>query len=201
LLADGKYEDAIERLGEVLQAEPREYRALRLLARAHAMNGDLEDAQALYEALAEMQPDDTEAHLQLGYLYALRSEPELSAREFTSAFRDDMDYLLHDAGPFVVAIRAVKSQLAVYEPPVVRQQIEQPPWLRSRRGADEGSLALLIDHEGKVVAAQLGPQSSSRMPILLSAIVRATFEPAALNGIPVPAVLTLPGSGETGSQR
>ena len=94
MLAEGNYEDAIERLGEALQSEPEKIRGLRLLARAHALNGDLEDALNLYQALAEILPGDTEAHLQLGYLYALRSEPARSAREFTSAFEDDLDYLL-----------------------------------------------------------------------------------------------------------
>jgi hypothetical protein len=53
-------------------------------------------------------------------------------------------------------------------------------------------MALLIDHEGNVVAAQL-TTSSGPLPFMLVAIVRADFEPAAVNGIPVPSVLALPG--------
>ena len=78
LLGQRKYDEAIERLGEVLLAAPETTRALRLLARAHGLNGDLEDAQALYEALAEMNPADTEANLQLGYLYAIGSDAQRS---------------------------------------------------------------------------------------------------------------------------
>lgn len=47
LLGDKRYPEAIEELGEVLLAQPKELRALRLLARAHAYNRNLDDAQNL----------------------------------------------------------------------------------------------------------------------------------------------------------
>ncbi|HLE20264.1 MAG TPA: tetratricopeptide repeat protein [Vicinamibacteria bacterium] len=194
LLGDSRYEEAIVRLGEVLQAEPGTTRALRLLARAHALNGNLEDAQALFEALAEIYPDDTEVNLQLGYLYAIGSDPLRSAAAFRVAFRDDTDYLLHDLAPFLVALRAIESRSARFQPPTPKENIDPPRWLRSRRGSEEeqGSLAVLIDHEGNVVAAQLS-SSTGPMPFMVISMVRANFEPAAVNGVPVPAVLSLPG--------
>ena len=202
-LADGKYPEAIETLGDVLLADPQNDRALRLLARAHALEGDLKDAMSLYQGLAEIVPYDAEAHLQLGYLYALASERSLSAEQFASAFHYDFDYLLHDIGPFAMALRAVKSDPAAFEPPqLVRQAVPPPSSLQSRRASDqEGGLALLIDHNGKVVAAQVAPDNSGPMPLLMMAMIRATFKPAVLNGIPVPALLTMGGSGGgTGQQ-
>ena len=197
LLAQRNYLDAIDRLGEVLQASPDTTRALRLLARAHALAGNLEDAQALFEALVELHPQDTEAHLQLGYLYAINSDLQRSQQEFRSAFSHDYDYLLHDAAPFVAALRAVKAQDAHYQPPLVKKEVPQPSQLRSRKSAEEGSLALLIDHEGNVIAAQLTGSSQGALPIMLMALVRADFVPAEVNGVPVPAVLALPGGPST----
>ena len=67
LLGDKQYPEAIEVIGEVLLVFPRNKRALRLLARAHALNGDLDDAVSLYEGLSEILPNDAEAHLQLEF--------------------------------------------------------------------------------------------------------------------------------------
>jgi hypothetical protein len=100
LLGDARYPEAIEELGEVLLANPKELRALRLLARAHAYNRNLPDAQNLYEALAEALPEDAEAHLHLGYLYALGDQREKALAQFGAAFQTDFDYLLHDVAPF-----------------------------------------------------------------------------------------------------
>ena len=197
LLAQRNYDDAIDRLGEVLQAAPDKTRALRLLARAHALAGNLEDALGLFEALVELHPKDTEAHLQLGYLYAINSDLQRSQQEFRSAFSEDIDYLLHDAAPFVVALRAVEAKDANYQLPTVKKEIARPSWIRSRRDAEESGLALLIDHEGNVVAAQLSGSGQGPMPLMLMAIVRADFEPAAVNGVPVPAVLSMPGGPST----
>ena len=81
------------------------------------------------------------------------------------------------------------------EPPVAKDNIEPPNWIRSRRGTEEqGGMAVLIDHEGKVVAAQLST-STGPIPLMVMVIVRADFEPAAVNGIPVPFVLSMGGTG------
>ena len=195
LLGQRKYDEAIERLGEVLLASPETTRALRLLARAHGLNGNLEDAQALYEALAEIDPADTEANIQLGYLYALGSDAPRSAAAFSSAFQGDSDYLLHDIVPFIVALRGVAESSGRLDPPVAKGDISPPNWVRSRRGAEEqGGMAVLIDHEGKVVAAQLST-STGPIPLMVMAIVRANFAPAEVNGIPVPFVLSMGGAG------
>ena len=70
-LSRKRYDDAIENIGEALRANPEDLRALRLLARAHIMNGNREDAVQLYESLLESEPDDAEASLHLGYHNAL----------------------------------------------------------------------------------------------------------------------------------
>ncbi len=194
LLARGKYDEAIEKLGDVLQADPENHRALRLLARSHAFKDDFEDAFDLYRGLAEAMPGDPEAHLQLGYLYALRDEPSLSAEEFSSAFEFDLDYLMHDIGPFTHVLKAIRDNSADYVPPKVLRTSARPPRsMRSRRGGQEG-LALLIDHKGKVVAARVSPGSET-LPIIMISMIRATFKPAALNGVPVPALLLMGGGG------
>ena len=100
MLGDGKYAEAIEELGEVLLIDPEETRALRLLARAHALDGHLEDARDLYTALTEAIPDDAEAHLHLGYLHALKDNAVAAQEEFHAAFQTDFDYLLNDLVPF-----------------------------------------------------------------------------------------------------
>ena len=196
LLGQRKYDEAIERLGDVLQADPERMRALRLLARAHALNGDLEDAQVLFEALAEIDQHDAEANLHLGYLYALGSDSVRSAAAFSSAFLNDTDYLLHDVVPFVVALRAVQSGSARFEPPAAKGELEgQQPRIRSRRDVEDGGgFSILIDHEGKFVAAQVSSSSGSSTATVL-AMVRTNFRPAALNGVPVPAVIAMGGPG------
>jgi hypothetical protein len=131
--------------------------------------------------------------LHLGYLYALRSDPVRAAAAFSSAFLDDTDYLLHDAVPFVVALRAVKSGSGSFEPPAAKGELsfEQPPTIRSRRDAEDGGgFAVLIDHEGKFVAAQVSADSGAPTLTVLS-MVRTHFRPAALNGVPVPAVIAM----------
>ncbi len=197
LLGYKKIIDAIDSLRRVVQSDPENSRALRLLARAHAMNGDLEDAQGLYEALAELLPSDPEAHLQLGYYYAVNSQASRSAQEFTTAFEMSSDYLLHDLLPFTVALKAAKLQLRDYSPPELRKLRGRiPKSLRSRRGAEEaGGIALVIDHRGKVVAAHVAPDSSGAMPVMMMAMIRSTFKPASLNGVDVPALVILGGRG------
>jgi tetratricopeptide (TPR) repeat protein len=200
LLGDRRFPEAIEELGEVLLANPRELRALRLLARAHAYNGDLIDAQNLYEALAQAIPEDAEAHLHLGYLYALKDDREKSLEHFGDAFQTDFDYLLHDVAPFVIAMREVfEHQAGKYEPPrILKYRVPPPKNMDSRRSGRSSSVAVLVDHHGKVVAAQLGGQSSGSMPVMMVALVKATYAPASLNGIPIPALLTLGSEELTG---
>ena len=114
--------------------DPKETRALRLLARAHALDGHLEDAQNLYEALAEAIPDDAEAHLHLGYLHALQDRGVEAGEQFRAAFQTDFDYLLNDFVPFFVAMReAMSHDVAQDGPPRVVKFRGPPPkvvWLR-----------------------------------------------------------------------
>ncbi len=193
LLGEGLYNEAIQALGEVLLLDANETRALRLLARAHAYEGNLEDAQNLYEALAQMVTGDAEAHLHLGYLYALQDESERSREQFRVAFETDFDYLLHDFGPFFIALReALDVQSGEYLPPrVIRFTVPPPKAMASRRGSVGDGFSVLIDHEGKVVAAQIGAQSSGSSPLAMLSLVKATYAPASLNGIPIPALVRM----------
>lgn len=193
LLGNGEYPEAIEELGEVLLIDPEDTRALRLLARAHALDGHLEDARDLYTALTEAIPDDAEAHLHLGYLHALKENAVGAEEEFHAAFQTDFDYLLNDLVPFFVALKATMNEdIGSYEPPrVVRYRVPPPKGMDSRRQSESGGFAVLIDHRGKVIAAQIGARSSGTMPLMMLSLVRATFEPASLNGIPIPAVVSL----------
>jgi tetratricopeptide (TPR) repeat protein len=202
LLGDGRYPEAIEELGEVLLANPKELRALRLLARAHAYNRNLADAQNLYEALAEAIPEDSEAHLHLGYLYALKDQREKALEQFGAAFQTDFDYLLHDVAPFAVAMRAVfEREEGTYEPPrVLKFDVPPPKEMGSRRAGQSDFIAVLVDHRGKVVAAHLGGNSSGSTPLMMVSMVRATYTPASLNGIPIPALLTMGEMGGDASQ-
>ncbi len=193
LLGDEQYPEAIEELGEVLLTVPENPRALRLLARAHAYNGDLDDAINLYEGLAEAFPGDAEAHLQLGYIFAVRNESLRAEQAFNSAFVYDFDYLLHDLNPFLVAIKAAaESETLDYVPPTVTKFTTPPPrTMETRRQASQSGMAILIDHTGKVMAAQMGPHHGSNMPLMMMALVRASFQPASLNGVPIPSLLTV----------
>ena len=193
MLGNREYPEAIEELGEVLLIDPEETRALRLLARAHALDGHLEDARDLYTALTVAIPDDAEAHLHLGYLHALEKDAVAAQEEFHAAFQTDFDYLLNDLVPFFVALKAtLVDDIGGYEPPrVVRYRIPPPKAMDSRRQSDSGGFAVLIDHRGKVIAAQIGARSSGSTPLMMLALVRATFEPASLNGIPIPAIVSL----------
>ncbi len=84
------------------------------------------------------------------------------------------------------------DDLGRYEPPrVVRYRTPPPKAMDSRRQSQSGGFAVLIDHQGKVIAAQIGAQSSGTVPLMMLSLVRATFEPASLNGIPIPAIVSL----------
>ena len=200
LLGDAQHEDAIEELGEVLLIEPTNTRALRLLARAHAFDGNLEDAQNLYQGLAQMVPGDAEAHLHLGYFFALQQERESAREQFGAAFEKDFDYLLHDFAPFFIALRAAfAEEESEYLPPRVKRfSVPPPKSMDSRRSAAEGGFSVLIDHEGHVIAAQIGARAKGTAPMMMVSLVKATYEPASLNGIPIPAVFTI---GEFGVPR
>jgi tetratricopeptide (TPR) repeat protein len=188
LLADKRYVDAMEELGDVLLADPENLRALRLLARAHALQGNSEDALNLYQALSRYVPDDAEASLHIGYRYALRSEREPAEEAFDSAFASNFDYLLHDLTPYAMALKAEES---VFDPPqAVDGVVRVPSNLRSRRAA-RGGFGLLLDHKGKVLAAHLSPDAESWALATMMSIVRARFRPAKLNGVPVPCLVIL----------
>lgn len=183
---------AIEELGEVLLQDPTNLRALRLLARSHSLNGDLEDTESLYGALLDLRPRDAEAHLQLGYLYALRAEVEMSAESFEVAFETDFDYLMHDLAPFLLAVRGGSDPAVQYEPPMLRST---PTPLGgsggSRRSSETDGVMVLIDHRGAVQSAHFNPESSSRIHQTMMSLVRGRFTPATLNGIAVPSIMAI----------
>ncbi|HXV60922.1 MAG TPA: tetratricopeptide repeat protein [Vicinamibacteria bacterium] len=187
-LGDRQYPAAIRELGEVLLGDPENWRALRLLARAHAQNGNAADAVGLYRALAEAVPNDAEASLHIGYHHALAGEAGLAAAAFESAFESNFDYLLHDLMPYALALKAATGR---YEPPEAISGIVKPPsTMRSRRGSS-GGFAILIDHQGRVVAAHLTRAAESWAPVVLMSVIRAKFTPAQLNGVAIPCLVIL----------
>ncbi len=113
--------------------------------------------------------------------------------EFHAAFQTDFDYLLNDLVPFFVAMKAtLADDFRRYEPPrVVRYRTPPPKAMNSRRQSESGGFTVLIDHRGKVIAAQIGAQSSGTMSLMMISLVRAIFKPASLNGIPIPAVVSV----------
>lgn len=186
LLGQKRYAEAIEQVGEALLAEPENARALRLLARAHALRGDREDALNLYRALAGYLPVDAEANLHLGYHFALTAETALAKKAFDAAFQDNFDYLLHDVTPYALALSAADAS---YEPASIQEGLVRiPRSMRSRRGT-RGGFGLLIDHEGRVLAAHLTPDAEGPATTALMALVRAKFTPARLNGVRVPCLV------------
>jgi tetratricopeptide (TPR) repeat protein len=188
LLGERRYPDAIEELGEVLQARPENTRALRLLARAHALNGDGDDALDLYRALSRAIPSDAEASLHIGFHHALRAEAAPAERAFAQAFSDNFDYLLHDSTPYDLALKAGSER---YEPPRVVDGVTALPSNLLSRRASEGAFALLLDHRGRVVAAHLTPEAQSWAPAAMMSLIRARFRPARLNGVAVPCLAIL----------
>lgn len=190
---------AIEELGEVLLQNPNNIRALRLLARSHSLNGDIEDTENLYRALLDVRPRDAEAHLQLGYLHALRADGAGAEAAFEIAFETDFDYLMHDLAPFLMAVRERSSLNVPYEPPVLRST---PIPLRgsggSRRSSEGDGIMVLIDHRGRVKSAHFNPESSGRVHQMMMSLVRGRFSPATLNGVAVPSIMAL---GNFGAER
>jgi len=185
LLADKKYIEAIEELGEVLLVEPGRERALRLLARAHAYEGHREDAMSLFRALAEAVPRDAEASLHIGFEYALASEEKLAEAAFTSAFSENFDYLLHDLTPYAMAL---KEEGIDYVPPkIIDGAVKMPSTIRSRRS--RGGFGVLIDHRGRIVAVHVTPDASEWAPAMVMTIIRAQFHPARLNGVKIPCLI------------
>ena len=181
---------AIEELGEVLLQNPSNLRALRLLARSHSLNGNLEDAENLYQAVLDLRPRDAEAHLQLGFFHALREEAAASQASFAVAFETDFDYLMHDLAPFLVAVRRSAAEEAVYVPPALKStDVPMRGGGGSRRSSEKDGVMLLIDHTGDVKSAHFNPESSGRLHQTMMSLLRGRFSPATLNGIAVPAVM------------
>jgi hypothetical protein len=70
--------------------------------------------------------------------------------------------------------------------------------MQSRRSGQTDFIAVLVDHRGKVVAAHVGGNSAGSAPMMMVSLVKATYAPASLNGIPVPAVLFMGEEEEAG---
>lgn len=188
-LSDKRYDDAIEELGDILVGDPENMRALRLLARSHAHAGNREDALGLYRALAESVPDDAEASLHLGFDFALSSDAARADEAFTSAFRGNFDYLLHDLTPYAMAL---KVDGAEYLPPkIIDGAVQMPKSMRSRRSATEGAFGMLLNHDGRVVAVHMTPTAEQWVPAMMMTIIRARFQPARLNGVNIPCLIII----------
>lgn len=190
---------AIEELGDVLLQDPGNVRALRLLARSHSLNGDLEDTESLYRALLDVRPQDAEAHLQLGYLYALRADDGAAEAAFEVAFETDFDYLMHDLAPFLMAVRERSNLNLLYEPPILRSTpVPMTGGGGSRRSSESDGIMVLIDHRGRVKSAHFAPESSNRVHQTMMSLVRGRYTPATLNGVAVPSIMAI---GSFGGER
>ena len=122
----------------------------------------------------------------MGYESALASNKELAEEWFDAAFRTNFDYLLHDLTPYALALEADGAN---YDPPkVVGDALKMPSTIRSRRGSD-GIFGALLDHNGRVVAIHMSPNASAWAHTMMMTIVRARFQPARLNDVPIPCLL------------
>lgn len=197
-LSEKRYDDAIENIGEALRADPTNLRALRLLARSHMLNGNREDAIPLYESLLESEPEDAEASLHAGFHYALSSDRKAAHEKFEIALSksDDFDYLLYDLMPYALALN---ERGAEYLPPEPRSGfVRAPSTLRTRRDSG-GGLAVLVDHEGQVVAAHVAEDSNHWASAVMMSMIRGEFKPARLNDVPIPCLIIL-GPGREGAE-
>ncbi|HXZ81021.1 MAG TPA: tetratricopeptide repeat protein [Terriglobales bacterium] len=69
LFADGKHAEAIEQYKQSLAADPTFTEAMHGLARAYQENNQLDEAIAVANRIAEVDPDDVLAHTSLSILY------------------------------------------------------------------------------------------------------------------------------------
>jgi hypothetical protein len=131
--------------------------------------------------------------LHLGFEYALASDETHAEEAFASAFRGNFDYLLHDLTPYAMAL---KVEGADYVPPkVVDGAVRMPKTMRSRRST-AGAFGMLLNHDGRVVAVHMTPNSGQWVPAMMMSIIRARFQPARLNGVPIPCLIIIGAGSE-----
>ena len=86
---------------------------------------------------------------------------------------------------------ALNERGAEYTPPEPRGGFTPAPsTLRSRRSTG-GGLAVLVDHEGRVVAAHVAEDSNHWAASVMMSMIRGSFRPAKLNDVPIPCLIIL----------
>ena len=50
---------------------------------------------------------------------------------------------------------------------------------------------MLLDHHGRVIAVHVKPNSGQWVPAMMMSIIRARFQPARLNGAPIPCLIII----------
>jgi tetratricopeptide (TPR) repeat protein len=84
-LADGRIEQAIEALKDVLERDKGNVEALRGLGEINEAKGEWERAAAWYEKWTQVTPDDAEARLRLGWALFYADEFEQAVAQFSRA--------------------------------------------------------------------------------------------------------------------
>ena len=69
LFSEGKYAEAIERYQQAIESDPIFTDAMHALARAFQDAGRLDDAIAIAQKIADIDPNDTLAHTSLSIFY------------------------------------------------------------------------------------------------------------------------------------
>lgn len=85
LIADGQLHDALEQIGDSLQAEPHRADLLMKCGDVLRMLGSTTDAVCQYEEAVRTCPDFLEATIKLGTQYLQMNQDELAAQQFNKA--------------------------------------------------------------------------------------------------------------------
>ncbi len=100
----------------------------------------------------------------------------------------NFDYLLHDMTPYAMALQVGVEH---YTPPeVIDGAVRISSTMRSRRDS-RGAFAILLDHNGRVVAAYLTPDAGSWAPARVMSLIRDRFRPARLSGVRIPCLVIM----------
>ncbi len=91
LLYQGKFDEAVPLVEEVLAATKQYPNAQILLGDLYRKQGRLDDAAAAYRAVLEIQPDAPKAHAHLGTIYAMQGQYELAAAEYREVIKQDSE--------------------------------------------------------------------------------------------------------------
>ncbi|HEX8183854.1 MAG TPA: tetratricopeptide repeat protein, partial [Blastocatellia bacterium] len=89
LIRDNRIAEAEQQLNYVLKASPNHAIALNLLGTVRAMQGKLNEAEALFSRAIRIDNQLVGAHMNLAYLYLLKGAPEKTALALREVLRLD----------------------------------------------------------------------------------------------------------------